>query len=285
MKAGIFCTLLASCAVVTASASASSSITTATATSAVTAITILRGGVAFKRPKTLSKGTAAVAAKAPTPPELEKTGRLFSWRTLLRDHVRFVVMLPRYFSAYVVPGRALAPTTIEAVMVTVNSLNTCPYCTGLHGELARMAGVVVEQSDPAVRYAKTFALEAGRGPKVDAAYDKLASTPLGPSRAKSVQSLCCALLWGKTTGNSINAARDKVLKFRWASVTLLDVFILAYYGPLFFVIGLLNEALKIAPKIPPVVSAGIGAVLWVPQALNILPLGLVSVVLHLLGVV
>jgi AhpD family alkylhydroperoxidase len=284
MKGGIVWTLLTSCAVVTASAS--------TATSAATAITTLaiRGGVAFKRPKTLKKGVRketarrTVAAKAPTPPELEKTGRIFSWRTLLRDHARFVVMLPRYLSAYVVPGSALAPSTIEAVMVTVNSLNTCPYCTGLHGELQRMSGVVVDQSDPAVRYAKTFAMEAGRGPKVDAAYDKLAS--LGPSRAKSVQSLCCALLWGKTTGNSINSARDKVLKFRyWGSVTLLDVFILAYYGPLFFVIGLLNEALKFAPQIAPAVSAGIGAVLWVPQALNILPLGLASVVLHLLGVV
>jgi AhpD family alkylhydroperoxidase len=224
-------------------------------------------------------------AKAPTPPELEKTGRLFSWRTLLRDHARFVVMLPRYLSAYVVPGRALAPATIEAVMVTVNSFNTCPYCTGLHGELARMAGAVVDQSDPAVMYAKTFALEAGRGPKVDAAYDKLASTPLGPSRAKSVQTLCWALLWGKTTGNSINSARDKVLKLRWASVTALDVFILGYYGPLFFVIGVLNTALKVAPPIPSAVSAGIGAVLWVPQALNILPLGLASVVLNVVGVV
>ena len=26
-------------------------------------------------------------------------------------------------------------------MLTVNSYNTCPYCTGLHGELARMSGL------------------------------------------------------------------------------------------------------------------------------------------------
>lgn len=26
-------------------------------------------------------------------------------------------------------------------MLTVNSAKQCPYCTGLHGELARMAGV------------------------------------------------------------------------------------------------------------------------------------------------
>jgi hypothetical protein len=148
-----------------------------------------------------------------------------------------------------------------------------------------VAGVVLDESDPAVRYAKTFALEAGRGPKVDAAFDKLASTPLGPSKAKSVESLCWALLWGKTTGNSINSARDKVLKLRLTSVTSVDVFILAYYGPLFFVIGVLNAALTVAPQIPSAVSAGIGAVLWVPQALNILPLGLVSIGLNLLGVV
>ena len=36
----------------------------------------------------------------------------------------------------------------------------------------------------------------------------------------------------------------------------------------------------IRPKIPSAGSAVLGAVLWVPQALNILPLGLASIVVN-----
>ena len=88
------------------------------------------------------------------------------------------------------------------------------------------------------------------------------------------------LLWGKTTGNTINSARDKLLNMKFGSVTSLDLFVLAYYGPLFLVIGVLNEILTKMPSMPASVSAGLGAFLWVPQAINIAPLGIVSVALN-----
>ena len=58
--------------------------------------------------------------------------------TFTRDHVRFMSELLHYLGAYAGP-RALAPTTIESIMVTMNTVNTCPYCSGLHDELFRMA--------------------------------------------------------------------------------------------------------------------------------------------------
>ena len=58
--------------------------------------------------------------------------------TFTRDHVRFMGELVHYLGAYAGP-RALAPTTIESIMVTMNTVNTCPYCSGLHDELFRMA--------------------------------------------------------------------------------------------------------------------------------------------------
>merc|ERR1711988_1896039 len=101
-----------------------------------------------------------------------KTGKVWKMSTFTRDHVRFMAELPHYLGAYVGP-RALKPTTIEAVMVTVNSINTCPYCTGLHGQLARMSSTVVDKKAPEVRFATTFAEEAGRGVKVREAYTTL----------------------------------------------------------------------------------------------------------------
>lgn len=210
-----------------------------------------------------------------------KTGKTFTWPTLLRDHTRFAAMLPGYLAADVVPGYALAPVQREGVLLTVNSINTCPYCTGLHGQLARMAGMTkTDENDPAVVYAKVFATEAGRGKDVDAAYERLAGE-IGAAHAMSVRSLCWALLWGKTTGNTINAARDKIKSWEFGSLSLLDLFVLGYYGPLFAVIAVLNAILVKSPKIPAAASAGLGAILWVPQALNILPLGIISIVYHL----
>ena len=83
------------------------------------------------------------------PPEREPAGRRLSQpvrdttqvaSTFSRDHIRFMSELLHYLGAYAGP-RALAPSTIESVMVTMNSVNTCPYCSGLHDELARMAQV------------------------------------------------------------------------------------------------------------------------------------------------
>lgn len=200
--------------------------------------------------------------------EPAKTGKTFTWSTLLRDHTRFVTILPNYLAAYIIPSYALSPTTIKGGMLTVNSHNTYPYCAGLHGQLARMAGMGQEPDkfDPAVGYAKTFAIEAGRGSDVDASFDVLVCQ-IGTARAKSVQALCWALLWGKTTDNTINNARD-------------NVFVLAYYGPLFLVISVLNKILKIIPGIPGYVSASLGAISWLPQAMNIVPLGIASIVMN-----
>jgi len=132
-----------------------------------------------------------------------------------------------------------------------------------------------------VKYAQTFAIESGRGNAVKFAYDNMLNT-IGMRHAKSVRALCWALLWGKTTGNTINNARDKILKSgkKKEKITSLDIFMLIYYGPLFSVIGVLNKILTTLPSVPKVISSVIGAVLWLPQAINITPLGIVSLVLN-----
>lgn len=166
-------------------------------------------------------------------------------------------------------------------MVTVNSINTCPYCTGLHGELARMASTVIEKGSPEVSFAATFAEEAGRGAKVVAAYDKLVGK-IGKGKALSVRALCWALLWGKTTGNSINIVRGKLVGLKWHKLSPFDLLMFLYYGPLFLIIGILNAGLAIAPTVPAWFSAVFGAILWVPQALHLFIMGVLCLALRLL---
>jgi hypothetical protein len=79
----------------------------------------------------------------------------------------------------------------------------------------------------------------------------------------------------------VNSARDKILKLQLTQLRAVDLFVLAYYGPLFLVIGLLNKMLTVAPSgIPKAVSIALGAVLWLPLALNIIPLGLASIAVN-----
>lgn len=217
----------------------------------------------------------------PSPPkDGEKTGKIFTAKTFSRDHTRFAAMLPGYLGAYIGPGRALAPAVIEAVMVTMNSYNTCPYCTGLHGQLARMAGAdEIDETSHHVIYATKFAQEAGRGEEVQTAFSVL-EEKIGSAKAASVKYLCWALLWGKTTGNSINNARSKVLGCKLTSISPLDLLLLVWYGPLFLVIGVLNLILAKAPPVAGLVSTILGAILWLPQAIFISPLGIICILLN-----
>lgn len=89
---------------------------------------------------------------------------------------------------------------------------------------------------------------------------------LGAPKAASTRALCFFLLWGKTTGNTVNSARRKLLTLRPWELSPTELFTLVYYGPLFAVIGLTNALLLLAPPVPPAASAAFGACLWVPQA-------------------
>lgn len=89
-------------------------------------------------------------------------------------------------------------------MVTVNSANRCPFCTGLHGQLARMAGLEnpagLEASNsadearkhvdqPEISYARIFAEQSGRGDVEAEAFADLAEQ-VGETRAENTRALC-----------------------------------------------------------------------------------------------
>jgi len=234
----------------------------------------LRGGA--------KKQAKSGKVEQPMTVEQPKTGKVWVTSTFTRDHVRFARELPGYLGAYINPFTAIDAKTIESVMLTVNSINACPYCSGLHGELARMSAATPSVKSPAVVFAKTFAEEGGRGAKVVEAFDKLVAAE-GRGRAVNIRALCWMMLWGKTTGNSINAVRSKLLSGKLWKISPFEMLMFVYYGPLFFVIGVLNAGLARAPQVPSWFSSLFGAMLWVPQALHILPAALVCLVLRVIA--
>lgn len=204
----------------------------------------------------------------------------------LKDHVTVAKHLPRILGAYV-GSNSIAPKLNEAIMLSVNAVNQCPYCSGLHGQLARMAGVEdpdkLERAasakeareivdDPAITYAHTFADNNGRGSEVDQAFGEVASRD-GTGRANAAQALCWFLLWGSIGGNTLNA----IVGGTHPGSLIYKVLYVVYYGPLFLIIAVLNQALVFFPVVPAWFSASIGVILTLVAGTWILPVGLLGI--------
>mmetsp|Transcript_60527 Transcript_60527/g.166252 ORF Transcript_60527/g.166252 Transcript_60527/m.166252 type:complete len:295 (+) Transcript_60527:76-960(+) len=187
----------------------------------------------------------------------------------LDDHVEVFASLPKILGAYVGPNK-LHPQLGESIMVAVNSANECPYCEGLHGELARMAGVEGSKElqaaqsvrectavvdDAAIAYARQFAEANGRGPAVAEAYEKVVAAH-GGGQAPSVKAMCWFLTWGSMGGNTLNA-----ILFEGRQKGPFEVAFALYYSPLFLVIAGMNAALAKMPTMPGAFFQGIGVTL------------------------
>mmetsp|Transcript_60099 Transcript_60099/g.141469 ORF Transcript_60099/g.141469 Transcript_60099/m.141469 type:complete len:230 (+) Transcript_60099:38-727(+) len=201
----------------------------------------------------------------------------------LDDHAEVFKSLFRIFGAYVGPN-SIPPQLGESIMVAVNSANECPYCEGLHGELARMAGVdnkklqaassVVECTavvdDAAISFARTFAEKDGRGDCVEAALKDVVKAH-GQAKATSVRALCWFLLWGSKGGNTLNAVLFGGRR------GVFDIAFAVYYAPLFGVIAAMNKMLSVMPPMPSVFFKFIGVTLTVVGGSWLTPLGLLGV--------
>lgn len=220
------------------------------------------------------------------------TKKMWTLNGTLADHREVFINLPGILSAYVGP-HSIEPSLNESVMVTVNSENSCPFCEGLHGELARMAGVedidLLMNADsletcqqisphPAVGYARIFAENNGRGETEAAAFETLVDSE-GIERAKSVRALCWFLLWGSIGGNTINGffARLKS-EGREDSNLAFEILFVLYYGPLFLLIAVVNFLLQFFPKVPAWFSAVFGVLLTFIAGTWIVPVGLIAIV-------
>ena len=206
------------------------------------------------------------------------------------DHRMVFRNLPHIAGAYIGPN-AVDPELNEAVMVTVNSVNSCPYCEGLHGELARMAGVEDPEQlmsakslsectkvvdDPAIVYARTFAEQDGRGAVESQAFQALTAAT-NEGFARSVRALCWFLLWGSIGGNTLNGFFARLTgRAKPSSSFLFELFFTLYYGPLFLVIALVNALLRFAPRVPKWFSAVFGLVLTVIAGSWIVGPGLIA---------
>jgi AhpD family alkylhydroperoxidase len=161
------------------------------------------------------RGGAAVAAPCKKSRFNRKTFKLGS---CLQDHVELLKSIPKILDGYVGPNK-IDPEIGESCMAAVNSVNNCPFCTSIHGELGRMAGLGAKQKaldsaktaaevkkiagdNPMVVFARKFAENDGRGADVEAAF-KIMEKAVGTGKAEACRAHCWFLHWGSTCGNTI----------------------------------------------------------------------------------
>ena len=207
------------------------------------ALRLRAAGLACRRAPLLAQRSACCTLRARPLSAAAAAPEAKSWLTAgacLEDHAAVFASLPKILGAYV-GSNSLSPQLGESIMVAVNSANACPYCEGLHGELARMAGVdgsadlqaassVAECTavvdDVAISFARTFADCGGRGEEVDAALAEVAAEH-GEGKAASVEALCWFLTWGSLGGNTLNAVLFEGRRGAF------EIAFAVYYAPLF----------------------------------------------------
>ena len=235
------------------------------------------------------------------------TGKRWTVAPCLSDHIVILLShLNGLFGAYTgCCGAAIEHDYVEAIMVAVNSTIACPYCDGLHTQLAESAGsgdspdapskllrsksseeALGAINKPGVAYAWTLGDLNVRSAGEEEAYEALVRAE-GADRAKSIKALAIFLYWGGMTGNTINCAKKRLIGTApLSAMTLFSLLFILYYGPLFFVVFFYNScviplfryAFGESSKQQVWFFKFTGFVLWLLALVWILPVGLFALV-------
>ena len=220
--------------------------------------------------------------------------KIWTWQGSFQDHIRFLIHLPFFFIGSI----TLPPKAVESIHLSVNSVNRCPFCTGLHCEIGRIAGLenvsVInecamlsssERDEYGIfaQYGMAFGKNHGRGPEVEALFQQISSSK-GTIAAKSTQGLAFFLLWGSLSGNTLISFYHGTLngQMRHGSNLVFEVCFAFYYTTLFAIITVVSKILSFVPSnVPSYVSMIIGLVLPSLASIWIVPYGIVGLVLTL----
>jgi len=216
--------------------------------------------------------------------------KIWTFSGMLYDHKKLFNMIPDLLGAYV-GENSIGPQVTESIMLTLNSVNKCFYCDGLHGELARLSGLNgyqilrVAKSEqeclnvmdhPAVSFARFFALNDGFGKAFDIEYTNLIKSE-GESKSKSILALCLFLHWRSLGGNTINALINRLFgKPKENSSYFFETLFFVYYIILFLIIIVFTSFLRILPKVPKFINLLFGVTLTFVASIWIIPIGIIS---------
>ena len=212
-------------------------------------------------------------------------------RSALRDHATILAHLPSIIAAPL----SLTPAEGETAHLTMNAVNKCRYCTGLHVELGRMAGIpaselngskseaeaclTVPQTGSIAKYSYRFAAKNGERDETYEDFKALAKD-IGLGKARQVKALCWFLHWGSTAGNTLDNLYNIRLRGNApppGSSLAFELAFAVYYTPLFLAIVGTTKLLDFFPSDgPKIVNTVLGVVLACIAGVWIVPLGVLG---------
>lgn len=201
----------------------------------------------------------------------------------LADHGMVLASHPKLLGAYLgLGGAAIEHPIIEEVMEACNTVNKCPYCDRLHGQMARIAGSACAGTTAPELYGKAFCGADGQSDEAEKAAWATLVTGEGDARATSVKALSTFLMWGSLTGNTVNGCKKKLVGLEApAGLTAFELIYFCYYAPLFFVVYVVSLIVGLLPAMSSQAwfFKLMGSVLTFLSFIWILPLGLTGLIL------
>jgi AhpD family alkylhydroperoxidase len=201
--------------------------------------------------------------------------KLWTMRACLADHHRVMM---RIFGIVMAPF-ILSGIEVETVHLSVNSKNKCTYCTNLHCNLGRMAGMKDAERlnagktcdlDQVSKAINTFAVKFADNQQIA---PKDLEKEIGATKAASTTALCWFLHWGSYSGLTL----DSAFKTLFQSPDIFKILFILYYGPLFVVIIVVSKLLGLFPSNgPAIINQIMGVVLALVASIWIIPLGILG---------
>jgi len=225
----------------------------------------------------------------------DKFDKIWDWKSSLSDHVRILLNAPYFFIAPFV----LSPKAIETMQLSINSANKCPYCTGLHSEIGRMAGlsdaskvnVEGELSTDEEKENLTLFAEFGQAfgthngwlnhhgdEELQVKYDAI-KEEYGELAAKCANGAAYSLMWGSTAGNTINNFLFQTLRgnIREDTNPIFEGILFLYYVICYTLIVITSKILKYMPEgVPEAVSIVLHIILHIIVVSFVLPYAIVG---------
>jgi len=185
---------------------------------------------------------------------------------------------------------------VESVHLSTNSVNKCPFCTGLHTEIGRLAGLEdaiavnecgkvadAEKDEFGIfsEYGAAFGENHGRGEEVESLFEKIKAEK-GQMAASSAKGLALFLLWGSLGGNTLLAFFRGTLRgnVRPGTNVYFEGAFAVYHIVVFAIITATSKILSFLPSnVPKVVNIIIGLVLPTVASIWIIPYGLLGLII------
>mmetsp|Transcript_14898 Transcript_14898/g.22325 ORF Transcript_14898/g.22325 Transcript_14898/m.22325 type:complete len:341 (+) Transcript_14898:98-1120(+) len=219
--------------------------------------------------------------------DLASDKKIWTFKSLMQDHVRFVINVPLFFISPFI----LRPKQRLCIHKGVINQNRCTLSTNLHYELGRLAELYEENNDSMsikdryefadfIEFGDVFAKYNGRGDEVKSAFDSI-KAKYSFIIAQCSLSTALYMHWETLLGNTIDSffrSTCRGLKKEGSSAVFEALFSI-FLGPSMFALAVTMVMLAtFKGTVPVVLNKIIGSLISLMASFSIVPVGIIGLI-------